>query len=192
MFYIFTADYYLWLGLSSLLHPLHCQWNGKGTFRHEALKQITNDDIIIFDATSENYPAINAIHQQQVFPRFVYLKYKTSISLELLINSCEVIHKNAPINKIRAHILTAERAVQKQRPKLSAREALSLSLSITGLTIRQISEMLGTEEKTIYTCRRNACRKLRVRKVGELISFRDLLLRRTADTAVSGDDGASP
>ncbi|MGK2699060.1 hypothetical protein [Serratia surfactantfaciens] len=30
------------------------------------------------------------------------------------------------------------------------------------MTIRQISQRLGAEEKTLYAHRRNACRKLRV------------------------------
>lgn len=184
MFYIYTSNYYLWLGLSSLLYPCQCQWVSDDAVQRGVLQSISDDDVFIFDASSELYSAYNSIRQQKVFPRFIYLKQKTNISLELLIKYCEVVDLNDSLKKICTHILKPKRTLQYQDPILSAREALSLNLSITGLTVKQISEVLGVDGKTIYAHRLNACRKLGVQKVGDLIPFKNLVLLKTAEVKI--------
>ncbi|MEB6622479.1 helix-turn-helix domain-containing protein [Enterobacter roggenkampii] len=181
MFYIFTSDYYLWLGISSLLYPCECQWLSEEAIQAGALENMTSRDILIFDTSTELYPVYKFIRHRHISPRFVFMKQQSDMPLELFISTCEVLDKNYSLNKVRSHILNPRSRVQFKGPQLSAREALSINLSITGLTVKQISEALGVEGKTIYAHRLNACRKLGVNKVCELIPFKNLVLLKTGD-----------
>lgn len=195
MHYIFTSDYYLWVGLSSILSPYETVWVFNARQTAINLDSIDDDDVCVFDSSNDTTFYLMYLKKTNTTSRFVFLTRGEDIPVRLFISNC--VHKSLrePLSEIRCFILS-----EKNNPllngrfsyKLTSREICIIDMSVDGFRARKIAELLGIKIKTVYAHRINACRKLGVKRVSELLPYKNLLLFKTLEMKDAPRQEANP
>lgn len=177
MYYIFTADSYLWLGLSDLLSPFEAKWLFDIKHTKSKIGNVCAKDVFVFDASVDPTPLYIYIKLTSELPHFIFIGKEEGLTVTSLLSSCDRVNMNGSLSHIRDSILEARNNKQisdTKKIQLSPREARIVVLSIEGASVRNIAAVLGVTAKTIYAHRTRACRKLGVGKVYELLPYKKL------------------
>ncbi|CAD5358496.1 putative DNA-binding transcriptional regulator, CsgD family [Enterobacter cancerogenus] len=172
--YIATENIFLWQGITQLLDTSAVMLIDNQNFDRKVFEKMSSDDIIIIDMCSHTDAVISQLNASSADLNVIMLKHESFLRVNLLTIPCYTLNtkiSRSQFQKFMSRIQPKQKEPTQQVASLSQCEKLIINLSMDGASVETIACVTGISLKMVYYYRKNACRKLGVEKISNLVRY---------------------
>ncbi|MGL5384345.1 MAG: LuxR C-terminal-related transcriptional regulator [Serratia sp. (in: enterobacteria)] len=162
--------------MENLLYPLSIQQLSLEAYNRQAPGITRTRSVLLIDTSVTSHSLINSVyHNLDVI--FLHNTPHDNVTLSPFSVNFHALHIGMPLEKfckIIINILSGnpqEVMSKKKDRRLTVKEEYVFRESLKGISVRELSTACGIAEKSVHTHRRNACRKLGVNKIKDVLPF---------------------
>ncbi|CAI0720833.1 helix-turn-helix transcriptional regulator [Serratia fonticola] len=176
MIYICSDNIYLQKGVEELLYPLGIKPTSLDMYNRQTLNISRVRNILLIDTTSPSSELLNTVYDN-LDVIFLHNTPHDNVFLYPFSAYFYTLHIGMSLERFRMVIVNIlsgkprEVMAKNKDRKLTAREEYVFRESLKGISAQELSATCGIDAKSVYTHRKNACRKLGVSKITDVLPF---------------------
>jgi DNA-binding CsgD family transcriptional regulator len=182
MIYICSDNIYLQKGMEELLYPLGIKPISLDKYNEQALNIARTRSILLIDITIPSSVLLNTVYDN-LDVIFLHNTPYENVSLYPFSAYFYTLHIGTSLEMFRMAIVNIlsgkprEVMAKKKDRRLTVREEYVFRESLKGVSAQELSAACSIEAKSVYTHRKNACRKLGVNKITDVLPFQQFLVK---------------